>query len=164
MVSDSTLSDSKQRQQLIADLNRQLPLPKGMKLRTFQDADFSQISAMSDDENWATAARQPRALLLAWRSSWPSLILTGEDGRIIGFLRGLTDGHVTTYVCELLVRPGFRGQGLGSLLLMACHMLAPEGRIDLLANASSQAFYRLTGFRAFYGFRRSAAEAKRVRR
>jgi ribosomal protein S18 acetylase RimI-like enzyme len=52
---------------------------------------------------------------------------------VVGFLRTLSDGAVTTYVAGLLVAPAWRGRGLGRTLLDACQALVPTTRLDLLA-------------------------------
>ena len=74
---------------------------------------------------------------------------------VVGFLRALSDGAVTTYVAEVLVAAGHRGRGIGTALLEACHRLCPETRIDLLSTADASAFYEAGGFRAFAGYRKS---------
>ncbi|HIA48195.1 MAG TPA: N-acetyltransferase, partial [Candidatus Hydrogenedentes bacterium] len=43
---------------------------------------------------------------------WPALVLC-EDKQIVAFVRALSDGQVTAYICELLVVPAWRGHGLG---------------------------------------------------
>ncbi len=77
------------------------------------------------------------------------------NDEIIRFLRGLSDGAVTSYVAELLVAPDWRGRGIAAALLDEAHQRFPSTRIDLLATPESSRFYERIGFYPFAGFRRS---------
>ena len=103
----------------------------------------------------AHASGRPDEALVFWRRSWPMVVATDGE-KVIGFVRGLADGEVTTYVAEFLVDPHYRGQDIGIALLDACHHLYPHTRLDLLATESSDAFYEANGFRRFQGFRKSS--------
>lgn len=131
-----------------------LPLPPGISIRAWTPADFPAIQRLSDAEGWPTPTQRPDDALSAWRHSSPTLLAT-SDNDVIGFVRAITDGAVTMYICELLVAPEWRGTGIGSALLDACHLLYPSTRLDLLSTESADAFYGASGFRAFRGFRKS---------
>src|SRR6266700_1888645 len=121
-----------QREQLEAVLEA-IPRPPGIQL----------LSAL---EGWPTPNSRPEESLIAWQHSWPTLVvLEGEN--VIGFVRGLTDGEITTYIAELLVDPRYRGKGLGRLLLEACHALHPHTRHDLISTEEALSFYKKKGFR-----------------
>lgn len=133
---------------------RGIAVPNGVSLRPWGAADFPAIQALSAAEGWTTPAERPDASLASWQAAWPAIVAEA-DGRIVGFLRALSDGAVTTFVAELLVAPSWRGRGLGRSLLDACQALAPTTRLDLLAEPAAAEFYTQVGFRAFAGFRRS---------
>lgn len=137
-------------------------LPPGVTIRPWEEADFPAVQRLSAVEGWPTPLERPEAALAAWRRSWPALVAMAEQ-EVIGFCRALSDGLVTTYIAEVLVAEGWRGQGIGSALLEVCQRLAPGSRLDLLALETSRSFYERVGFRAFYGFRLSwqEREAKR---
>jgi GNAT superfamily N-acetyltransferase len=122
-------------------------------LRLWDEADFPAIQSLSAAEGWSTPTKRPAESLVSWRASWPAIIAEDED-EVVGFLRALSDGAVTTYVAGLLVIPAWRGRGLGRALLDACQALAPTTRLDLLAEPEAIDFYTHTGFRPFAGFRR----------
>lgn len=83
-------------------------------------------------------------------------LVAERSGRVVGFLRALSDGEVTTYICELAVEESLRRQGIGRALLDFCHELCPHTRLDLLcSDESSAAFYEKAGFHRFLGYRRS---------
>jgi GNAT superfamily N-acetyltransferase len=138
----------------VAEIAASLKLPAGVIVRAWEDADFPAVQRLSAAEGWPTPIEKPDEMLRAWQLSRPALVAVAED-RVIGFLRALSDGSVTTYVAEVLIAPEWRRQGVASTLLEACHRLYPGSRLDLLASDASSAFYSQNGFRSFPGFRLS---------
>jgi GNAT superfamily N-acetyltransferase len=131
-----------------------LTLPGSVGIRAWLETDFAAIQQLSTATGWPTPVERPYEALNAWGASWPTLVLVNGP-EVIGFLRALTDGQVTTYIAEVLVSPQWRGQGLGQALIETCHRLCPSTRLDLLSTESSDGFYEAVGFRHFPGFRRS---------
>jgi len=135
----------------------EVALPPGVTVRGWTESDFAAIQRLSSAEGWPTSQDRATEAMAAWRKSWPALVAThGED--VVGFLRALTDGAVTTYVCEVLVVPAWRGRGIGRALIEACHHLCPSTRLDLLSGGTADGGFRLyeaNGFRCFQGFRKS---------
>ena len=129
----------------------------GIAVRPWTEDDFPGIQRLSRAAGWPTPVERPDAALAAWRRSWPALV-AAHGVEVVGFLRALSDGEVTTYVAELLVAPEWRGRGVGRVLLEACHALCPRTRLDLLSTAAAEPFYRARGFRPFPGFRRIAGQ------
>lgn len=151
-----------QHQEQVAVAAARLALPPGVTIRPWTDADFAAIQRLSDAESWPTPRERPAAALLAWQHSWPALVATAGTAAgtvVVGFLRALSDGAVTTYVAEILVAPAWRAHGVGAALLAMCHALAPDTRLDLLSTTGTAQFYVAHGFRRFPGFRKSAADA-----
>ncbi len=129
----------------------------GVIIRAWQKSDFAGIQQLSTAEGWHTPRLRAEASRQAWQNSFPALVAE-KDGELIGFLRAISDSSVTTFVCELLVAPQYRGRGIGAALLDKCQALCPGCRLELLATQSSQAYYKQVGFHQFYGFRRSWEE------
>jgi ribosomal protein S18 acetylase RimI-like enzyme len=127
-------------------------LPPGVELRAWTAADFGAVQTLSTAAGWVTLQERPAEGLQAWTRSWPTLVVVHGE-RVIGFLRAVSDGSVTTYVAELLVAPGWRRQGLATALVEAAHRLVPGSRLDLLTTGASRGFYERLGFRRFLGFR-----------
>ncbi len=131
-----------------------LSLPPGIRLRAWQEGDFTAIQVMSSAEGWQTPMHRPDEARAAWRASWPALVaLKGDE--VVGFLRAVSDGAITTYIAEMAVAPAYRGHGLGRALVEACYRLVPSTRLDLLSMESSVPFYEASGFRPFKGYRKS---------
>ena len=129
-------------------------LPSGVAIRAWRASDFPDIQQFSGAEGWPTPQERSDEALNAWRQSWPALVATHGE-RLIGFLRALSDGYVTTYIAEILVIPEWRRNRVGAALVEICHQLFPSTRIDLLSTEEADRFYRAAGFREFRGFRKS---------
>lgn len=147
-------SNKQDRQRQIEAVTPLITLPPDVNIRSWTVEDFAAIQQLSSFEGWPTPTTRPSDALLAWQQAWPTLVAT--DGRVvIGFLRALTDGAVTTYIAEILVMEAWRGKGIGQGLVDLCHHLCPLTRIDLLATGAADRFYEAHGFHRFQGFRRS---------
>ena len=126
----------------------------GVTVRSYQADDLFAIQRLSDVEGWPTPGNRSEDSMLSWQHSHPALVAM-HDGQVIGFLRAITDGAVTTYIAELLVAKEWRGQGIGRALVDACHELVPFTRLDLLSTDQADPFYEANGFRRFQGFRKN---------
>ena len=118
-------------------------------IRNAVEADYAAIKAISRAEGWKSNHRPDYDDAL--RSS--VTIVACVDNKIVGFARAITDGYVTVYLCEIIVRPEYRRYGYGSKLIDHLAALYPLCRIDLLSQADE--FYKSIGFRIVgNGFRR----------
>lgn len=124
----------------------QLNLPEGIAIRIWEEQDFAAIQRLSEAEGWPTPNRRPEDALAGWHNSWPTLVAE-TDGEVIGFVRAWSDQHITTYIFELLISEQWRGHGVGSSLLDACHALYPRARLEVSSTEHSASFYRRYGFR-----------------
>jgi GNAT superfamily N-acetyltransferase len=140
------MSDSRTRQKQLEVALTTLSIPPGIQLRCWIEMDFPDIERLSTLQEWPTPHDRPEGALVAWQHSWPTLVVT-EGERVIGFVRGMTDGKITMYIAELLVDSDYRGKGLGRLLLDACHALYPHARLDLISTEEANPFYKTIGFR-----------------
>ncbi len=146
-------NDARQRQ--VEAALAYVTLPQGIFIRPWTENDFPAIQRLSHAEGWPTPQIRSDEAFIAWQQSWPALVAT-EDEAVIGFVRGLTDGEITTFIPELLIDAKHRGKGIGRLLLDVCHYLNPHTRIDVLSTESSASFYQAHGFRRLGdGFRKS---------
>ncbi|WP_290758599.1 MULTISPECIES: GNAT family N-acetyltransferase [unclassified Exiguobacterium] len=123
------------------------------QIRRFQPEDFDQIHRLNEQEGWQDLVADQERTRNAWMNANAAYVLEC-DGQVLAYVRALTDGFVTTYVCELLVSRKARKRGYGQQLLDHLKHTYPT-RIDLLATRQSSSFYEEQGFRAFHGFRQS---------
>lgn len=139
---------------LTEDLIGQVKLPKGIYIREFTEMDFPSIQVLYEKEGWMTFLKRSEDALKAWENS--NITLVALDGDIIvGLIRALTDGKITTYIAEIIVDNSYRGKGIGRALLDICHNLYPHARLDLLSTDGADEFYQRESFRTHIGFRKS---------
>ncbi|WP_426271993.1 GNAT family N-acetyltransferase [Exiguobacterium sp. R-17] len=123
------------------------------QIRRFQPEDFDQIHRLNEQEGWQDLVAEKERTRHAWINANAAYVLE-SGGQVLAYVRALTDGFVTTYVCELLVSHEARMQGYGQQLLDHLQLTYPT-RIDLLATRQAASFYEQQEFRAFHGFRKS---------
>jgi ribosomal protein S18 acetylase RimI-like enzyme len=76
-----------------------------------------------------------------------SIVLTAWDGpRLVGILRGWTDGAYDGYVCDLAVDPDHQNQGVGRELLRRCVSESPEVQWVLRASVIAADYYAHLGW------------------
>jgi predicted N-acetyltransferase YhbS len=126
-------------------------------IRRYEERDFPFIHELNKAEGWSNLAEKLTDAKEAWNRSNAAFVAERE-GKLTGCLRGLTDGHITLYVAELLVHPDWRGMGLGKELMSHVHSMYPKTRIELLASRTSRSYYEMQGYRPFYGFRKTICE------
>ena len=131
-------------------------IPASFSIRAWSPNFFDAMRALSSAEGWTTPELRPKATLVAWEHSWPTLVAVDTDGKLAGFLRAITDTQITTYLCELLIVREFRRLGLGRLLVDVCQGLVPTTRLDLLSTDEADDFYRAIDCADFQGFRRQS--------
>lgn len=131
-----------------------LKLPEGISIRAFLEEDFPSIHNLYEKEGWLNYVKRKEDTLKAWKNSAIGLVALHE-GKIVGFVRGLTDGEITTYIAELLIDDSYRGKGIGKALLNLCQALYPRTRFDLISEKKSEGFYESNHFIKIAGFIKS---------
>jgi ribosomal protein S18 acetylase RimI-like enzyme len=137
----------------------ELTLKNGQQIhfRPYQETDFPFIQQLNATEGWNNLVEKEEETKKAWENSNIAFVAV-EKEKIIGYVRGLTDEHITLYICELLIDKDYRGFGIGQELLRYVHRLYPTTRMETLASSTSRTFYEQLGYRAFYGFRKTIHE------
>lgn len=136
---------------------------EGVSIRQYQESDFPAIHKLNKQQQWNNLVAKEQDLKQAWANSNVAVVAEIE-GQLIGCLRGLTDGFVSLYICELLVSQDHRKSGIGKKLMHAVHSQYPKTRMELLASSASRSFYEAQGYRPFYGFRKTKGESTAVSR
>lgn len=128
-----------------------------LTIRPYRESDFPTIHHLNKEEQWNNLVMKEQDTKRAWANS--SVAVVAElDGKVVGCLRGLTDGFVSLYICELLVSPHHRNSGIGKKLMHFVHSEYPKTRMELLASSTSRSFYEANGYRPFFGFRKTFGE------
>jgi ribosomal protein S18 acetylase RimI-like enzyme len=77
----------------------------------------------------------------------PIVITAREDGRLVGILRGWTDGAFDGYVCDLAVHPDVQKRGIGRELLARCEVsCSSEVQWVLRASVIAERYYEHVGW------------------
>ena len=77
-----------------------------------------------------------------------NLIVTARDnGKLVGFLRALTDHCYRCFIADLAVAKNYQGMGIGRKILLFTRELAPEARLFLFSAEDAEPFYRKLGFK-----------------
>ncbi|WP_291581053.1 GNAT family N-acetyltransferase [Clostridium sp. UBA6640] len=131
-----------------------IELIQDVSVRRFKESDFSSIQNLYKEEGWITFINRDKDALEAWKNSNIAIVAV-EGDKIVGLVRGLTDGNITTFIAEIIVHRAYRGKGIGKALLDICHQLYPKTRIELLADEEVYEFYTKNKFRKIMGFRKN---------
>ncbi|WP_373397856.1 GNAT family N-acetyltransferase [Algoriphagus halophilus] len=95
------------------------------------------------------ARRRPMddAPLLAQMVKGANLWVTArEDGKLIGFMRGISDFCYRTFIADLAVIEAYQGKGIGRGMLVKTREIAPTARLILFAAEDAEGFYQKLGF------------------
>ncbi|MBN3544783.1 GNAT family N-acetyltransferase [Fictibacillus barbaricus] len=128
-----------------------------MTIVPYSEEHIEAIQELNKTENWTQLVERNEETRNAWKNSNVAYVLV-KDNSVAGYVRGLSDGYVTLYICEMLIAKPYRGLGLGSKLLKFVHARYPRTRMEMLASSSSHTFYESQKFRPFYGFRKTYEE------
>lgn len=89
-----------------------------------------------------------------------------HNGEVCGAARVVGDGAFVFFICDVMVDPRFRAQGLGSALILrsleCISRLLPEGMlapVTLIASGGREDFYRRLGFSEVQSPRGAAMQA-----
>lgn len=123
-----------------------MEVPSDVLIRCWVEEDLPEIQRLSEDHGWPTQ-HTPEVVLSSWRNAWPALVAVRGD-RVVGYVKGMTDQNITTYIADLLVAPDQRRQGIGRLLLEACQRLYPHAYLLLVAEKEAIPFYESIGFQS----------------
>lgn len=130
---------------------------EGVTFAPYREEQFDAIQELNKIEGWTQLVERNEETKAAWRNSNVAYVML-KDETVVGYVRGLTDGHVSLYICEMLISKSYRGKGLGSELLTFVHSKHPRTRMEMLASSTSHTFYESQNFRPFYGFRKTFEE------
>ena len=74
------------------------------------------------------------------------LVTARLDGKLVGFLRALSDNCYRCFVADLAVAKDFQGKGIGREIISFTRKLAPGARIFLFSAEDAEGFYQKLGF------------------
>lgn len=69
-----------------------------------------------------------------------------DEGRLIGFMRGISDFCYRTFIADLAVVEEYQRRGIGKKMLFKTREIAPSARLILFAAENAEGFYQKLGF------------------
>jgi len=117
-----------------------------MEVRAIRPAELEQARALLEANGWGRRVADPVVFEKLLANSQRAIVAV-ENGRVVGFLRALTDGLFNGYISMVVVAASHRRRGVGGSLVAACMGENPEITWVLRAGREGVApFYEKLGF------------------
>lgn len=123
------------------------------ELAPFAPEHLAGVLRLYEAEGWPSFPEDPALAERALTAPGVVAVVCLDGGEVVGCARVLTDGALDAYLCEIVVAEGARRSGLGRELVADAFARSGARRLDLLAEAGSERFYRSYRHRAFPGYR-----------
>ncbi len=128
----------------------------GVEIRIVTAWDEETIADLYRAGGWWKEDWDPAQLAALIRGSFAfAVAVDRETGSAVGMGRVISDGVSDGYIQDLVVRPDYRGRGIGSKLVSALleHCTGANlGWIGLIAEPGTDEFYAPLGFRRLEGY------------
>jgi len=117
-----------------------------MEIRPIRPDELGTARLLLQANNWGKRVSDPRTFAELVERSQIAIVAV-QDGRVVGFLRALTDNIFNGYISMVVVAAERRGQGIGSALMKAAMGDRPEMTWVLRAGRDGvSGFYKKLGF------------------
>lgn len=82
------------------------------------------------------------------KTSWGNVCARNEDGKLIGYVRILSDGIRHAYICSLIIHPNYRKKGIGTDIMKELLNMLKEDNLypTLVAGPGKKEYYEKFGF------------------
>ena len=119
-----------------------------MEIRAYTEYNEAEILGLYASVGWTAYTDDPAALRNGFANSLLTLAAY-EEAALAGLIRVVGDGHTIVFVQDILVRPDYQRQGIGSALLRAVlERYADVRQIELVTDNTpeTRVFYQSAGF------------------
>ena len=117
----------------------------------FKALAFNEIIDLYKSVNWTTYTNNPTDLEKAFEnSSYVYIVLTLDNKKILGLIRGITDQVAIHYIQDIIVKSEFQRKGIGKALLKKALDEHLDVRTHLLLTDNEEKqklFYASLGFK-----------------
>ena len=119
-----------------------------MNIRAIRPSEYEDARQLLARCGWTKKVEDAAAFKQSVKNSQVALVAELE-GRVVGFLRAITDGTFNGYISMVAVEQELRGQGIGSALVSAATGTNPDITWVLRADRPGVSrFYESLGFEA----------------
>lgn len=119
-----------------------------MDIKNEKFEDQKQLLSLYESVGWTEYTKDPCRLFRALHNSL-DVLTAWDNSNLIGLIRTVGDNETILYIQDLLVRPAYQHQGVGSLLLKKICDQHSDVRQKVLItddSAKTNAFYEKNGF------------------
>lgn len=120
-----------------------------MNIREYTQYDAGEILPLYESVGWTAYTAQPEVLRRGFAHSLLTLAAY-EDGKLLGIIRTVGDGHTVVFIQDILVFPAHQRKGVGTALIQeVLRRFQHVRQIELATDHTPEtiAFYRALGFR-----------------
>ena len=120
-----------------------------MDIRTYDRYDEAEVLSLYESVGWTAYTNDPQVLRAGFEQSL-FILAAYEEDELVGLLRAVGDGQTVVLLQDILVRPDYQRQGVGTGLVRAALARCEQVRqVQLVTDdrRSTISFYESLGFK-----------------